>query len=341
MDPLSQGLLGAALAVSFARRERVRAAAIAGALGGMAADLDVLIRSDSDPLLAIEFHRHFTHALPFVPIGGLLVALGLWYLFRMRSMPFKLLYLFTTLGYLTHGLLDACTSYGTRLYWPLSNERVSWSIVSIIDPLFTIPLLIILIISLRKQSVRWMQGGLALCLAYLAFGWTQHQRAADYVAEIAAGRGHSVERAILNPTIFNNILWRSVYQSGGKYYVDAVYVPPFGKRKMREGSSVDVVNAETVFPELPADSQQRNDIARFNYFSQSYLYHHPSEPMILADLRYGTLPYDLLSMWGVKVNPATPDSHVTFEHMRHITDENLDEFKRMLRGNLQENPAKE
>ncbi len=37
-------------------------------------DMDVLIRSASDPLLAIEYHRHFTHALAFIPVGGLIAA---------------------------------------------------------------------------------------------------------------------------------------------------------------------------------------------------------------------------------------------------------------------------
>ena len=78
MDPVTQGALGAAASVALlGRRSPVSAPALAamGWLGGMAADLDVLIRSSSDPLLAIEYHRHFTHSLAFVPLGGLIVAL--------------------------------------------------------------------------------------------------------------------------------------------------------------------------------------------------------------------------------------------------------------------------
>ena len=52
-------------------------------------------------------------------------------------MSFKQIYLFSFLGYFSHGLLDACTSYGTVLFWPLSNQRVGLNIISIIDPLFT------------------------------------------------------------------------------------------------------------------------------------------------------------------------------------------------------------
>ena len=57
-----------------------------------------------------------------------------------------------TLGYSTHGLLDACTSYGTQLFWPFSNERISWNNISIVDPLFTIPVLILVVIAIRTKK---------------------------------------------------------------------------------------------------------------------------------------------------------------------------------------------
>src|SRR5690606_29471703 len=60
-----------------------------GALGGMAPDLDVIIRSASDPLLALEYHRHFTHSLAFIPIGGLLVAAPFLWLARDQPREHK------------------------------------------------------------------------------------------------------------------------------------------------------------------------------------------------------------------------------------------------------------
>ena len=44
------------------------------------------------------------------------------------------------------------------------------------------------------------------------------------MTKIAANRGHKIERILLNSTIANNILWRSVHQFGDNYYVDAVYI---------------------------------------------------------------------------------------------------------------------
>jgi len=129
LDPLTQGLAGALAAQAGAPGRRMRIAAAAGGLAGMAPDLDVLIRSARDSLLAIEYHRHFTHALAFIPLGGLTVALVLWWpLRRLRpGLGFVSLYLWCLLGYASHGLLDTMTSYCTRLLWPRRLESRIWN----------------------------------------------------------------------------------------------------------------------------------------------------------------------------------------------------------------------
>ena len=63
MDLLTQGLLGGALASAAANREEARRAAFVGFGAALLADADVFIGSPGDPLLKLEFHRHFTHAL--------------------------------------------------------------------------------------------------------------------------------------------------------------------------------------------------------------------------------------------------------------------------------------
>ena len=77
MDPVTQGVLGATLPQATVKKSHIVYAGILGLLGGMAPDLDVLIRSPNDPLLFLEFHRQFTHSLFFIPIGGLICALVL------------------------------------------------------------------------------------------------------------------------------------------------------------------------------------------------------------------------------------------------------------------------
>ena len=110
MDPISQGTVGAAFAQSTANKKNILRIGIIGFLAGLAPDLDVLIRSSNDPILFLEYHRQFSHSLFFIPFGSLIVALLIYPLVK-GSMSFKTVYVASFLGYATHGLLDACTSY--------------------------------------------------------------------------------------------------------------------------------------------------------------------------------------------------------------------------------------
>ena len=115
MDPLSQGTVGAAFAQSIAYKNNIFKIGFIGFLAGLIPDLDVLIQSSTDPILSLEYHRQFTHSLFFIPFGSLIVALLIFPLVK-SSMSLKTVYFASLLGYATHGLLDACTSYGTQLF---------------------------------------------------------------------------------------------------------------------------------------------------------------------------------------------------------------------------------
>ena len=118
MDPFSHAIVGATCAGALRLSGiSTRTAIVSGALAGMAPDLDILIRSSQYPLLALKYHRHFTHALAFAPLGALLTALPLFGILRLMKLQprFYALYLAMLLGFLSHGILDAMTNYGTHL----------------------------------------------------------------------------------------------------------------------------------------------------------------------------------------------------------------------------------
>ena len=333
MDPVSQGLLGAVFAGSFSKKKDMKFTSFCGAIGGIAPDLDVFIRSGSNPLLAIEYHRHFTHSLVFVPFGSLIVAFFL-YLSFLKKKDFKTIFIFTTLGFLSHGFLDSCTSYGTSLFWPFSESRVSWNIISVIDPIYTFILFVFLILSFILKSSNLIKLGFCMSFLYLGYGLGKHMNVEKLISKLARDRGHKIERLLLNPTIGNVILWRSVYQYKNNYFIDAVYVPFVGKSKLKVGTSVGVINKETVFPEISKDSLQRNDIRKFSYFSQDFVFLHPDFKNTIADLRYGTLPHDYRSLWGIEVDPNENEKHVIFKKLRNFKNEHYKKFWEMLNGNL-------
>ena len=221
MDPISQGTVGAAFAQSTANKSNIIKIGIIGFLAGLAPDLDVLIRSQNDPILFLEYHRQFSHSLFFIPLGSLIVALLIFPLFK-KSMSLKTIYTASFLGYATHGLLDACTSYGTLLFWPFSNERVTWNNISIIDPLFTIPALILIGIAIKTRKKIFSFFAIGWITFYLSLGFVQYERALSAAIELAESRGHVAERMTLKPSFGNLILWKSIYQYEEDFYVDAI-----------------------------------------------------------------------------------------------------------------------
>ncbi len=332
MDIVTQGLLGAALAQTTARSRsapdiaEVRVATLVGALAGMAPDVDALLRSQTDPLLFLDYHRHFTHALVFIPLGAAIVALVLAP-FLGRRLGFGRLYLYAFSGYVLAGLLDACTSYGTHLFWPFMDRATSWHIIAIVDPVFSLILLIAVVWSFlkRRRASAWI--GLSCCAGYLLLaGWQQHQ-ALTSATTLASSRNHAPVHHIVKPTIGNIILWRSVYQWDGQIYADAIRVAPFAQAKTYAGESAPLLTQTA----LKGDALPDPALERFARFSEGWLVSHPTRSGLVGDARFSMLPTDLIPLWGIEPDPG----HIS--GFRFVTDRTLsrtdrERFTHMLFG---------
>lgn len=307
MDPLTHSLLGGTLvrALQPDSQRKARIWGIAGLLGAMAPDLDVLIQSSQNPTLLLKFHRHFTHSLAFIPLGGLFVGFVLWLLAR-RTVSLRDLWLASTIGYATHSLLDACTSYGTLLLWPFSLQRISWDVISIVDPIVTVPLLFGFLLSSLLKSRRPALVFLLMVAVYFSFGIFQHERARAFQQRIAHERGTSLERGRVMPSLANLFVWRSIYESGGKLYVDAIRVAPFRKAQVWEGGSTAKWDIREI--SLSPGSSLREKLELYQWFSEDYLAKKSIGSSIqLYDLRYSPLPQGLEPLWGIQFDLDHPD----------------------------------
>ncbi len=334
MDLLTQGLLGASLSSSVALKKRsYKISCVAGFLGGLLPDFDILIRSKSDPLLFLDFHRHFTHSIFFCPIGSVFLAL-LLYLIQKKTFKFSELYLYCFLGFLSHGLLDALTSYGTNLFWPFSNERISLNIISIIDPIYTLILFFSLAFFYFFKSKKIIKVGILCSIFYLFICFIKHERVEKIVYQIAEQKKHDIEKLLIKPTIGNNFLWRTIYLYNGIYHINVVYMPNFKRGYYIKGDTVRFIDKEKILPELGINSTQRNDILRFAKFSNEYIYFHPSYKNVIADLRYGKMPYDSESLWGIKYDIEKPNDHVKYLNLRNYEKSDYKKYWEMVKGNL-------
>ena len=329
MDPISQGTVGAAFAQSTANKNNLLKIGVIGFIAGLAPDLDILIRSSTDPILFLEYHRQFTHSLLFIPLGALIVT-GFLYPFFKKSMGFKTVYLASFLGYATHGLLDACTSYGTLLFWPFSNERITWNNISIVDPLFTIPVLVFLGIAIKTRKRLFSFFAIGWIIFYLSLGFIQYDRALKVANQIALSRGHNPERLTLKPSFGNLILWKSIYQHQDAFYVDAIRAVQ--SITWCSGESIKAFDYQRHLPNLAKDSQQRKDIERFRWFSQDYL-GFDTENNLVTDARYSMIPNQITPMWELVIDVQRGiNEHAIWWAGRDLDQGQLDLFKAMLSG---------
>ncbi len=329
MDPISQGTVGAAFAQSSANKKNILRIGIIGFLAGLAPDLDVLIRSSNDPILFLEYHRQFSHSLFFIPFGSLIVALLIFPLVK-GSMGFKTVYLASFLGYATHGLLDACTSYGTQLFWPFSSERVTWNNISIVDPIFTIPVIILVAIAITKKRRIFSFFAIGWIVFYLSLGFVQYERALSAAIELADSRGHNAQRLTLKPSFGNLILWKSIYQHEETFYVDAIRTVQSSTWCL--GESIRIFDYQYHLPDLDKDSQQAKDIERFRWFSQDYL-GYEEEKKLVTDIRYSMIPNQIKPMWGLVIDDQRgKNEHAIWWTSRSLDKSQRDLFTEMLSG---------
>lgn len=321
VDPLTHSLLGASLGYAVFGRRLGRTAAAVGALAAFAPDADVFIRSASDPLLAIEYHRHFTHALAFAPVGAAVTA-SFWMLrARWRSQRLQL-WACALLAYLSHGLLDAATSYGTQLLWPFSNHRSGFDVISIIDPPFTLWLAVGLFWSLRTKRLAGAIVALALSAAYLGFGVVQHERALAAQARLAVARGHAPERFEAMPTVGNNLVWRTLYVHAGQIYSDRLRVGWFSAPTVREGWALPLIEYGNLNDVEKARSAPQQSFPRFHWFSDGWVARSPGDATLLADMRYSLSSEAFDPIWGIRFTP--PGAPTTVEWVNRTRERKIE-----------------
>ena len=298
MDPLTHALAGATLAWAATGHRLGRRSLAISATAALLPDIDVLIRSAADPLLAIEHHRGFTHSLLFIPLGGLVAALP--FAVRLDRRRWRWAVLAGILAYASHTFLDAATTYGTQWFWPFSRLRVGLDVVSIIDPLFTLVCMAGLIAAWLARR-RIVVVALALCVAWLAAGFVQRERAVAAQAQLASARGDRPDRGEVFPTIGNTLVWRSIYESDGILRIDRIRVPWLGDSTYAAVDAVPLTTAGAA----QRDARLRRDFERFAWFSGGWTARAPNDATVIGDARYSMRTDRYEPVWGIRLRPGS------------------------------------
>ena len=334
MDSLSQIALGSAVAIGvMGRRTAVWKAALWGGIAGTLPDLDALI-DHGDDLLNMVLHRAESHSLLYLTLLSPLLAWVAWRFDRpQEGIPRRAapsgnrappggsdprsggawghwtLALWAVL--FTHPLLDTMTVYGTQLLQPFTDHPYAVGSIFIIDPAYTLPLIVGVVAALRAtdrtRGLRWNTAGLLLSTGYLAWS-ALAQVHVEQVARTALERQGQVPGALLvTPAPLQTLLWRVVAlpaDAADPHFREA-YVSVFDQgRPLRWTEHVRGAD-------LLAQHAQAAPVARLSHFAKGFVKATvtPDGQLRITDLRMGQEPayvfnFDLGQLPSVGAGPA-------------------------------------
>lgn len=191
----------------------------------------------------------------------------------------------------THPILDAFTTFGTRLFWPFSDVRVSLSNISIVDPIYTIPFLATVIAcgfysrtDRRRQITNWV--GIGVSCFYMMTTMLTRQHVDKVMESSLSKEGIVPDKMMATPTIFNNILWFSIAQKDSNYYCGYYSI-------LDREAKIDSIRVLSQNQYLVKEFMQQKELKILTWFSDQYynLMDLGNGRLQYNDLRYGTLSF--------------------------------------------------
>ena len=244
MDPVTHVVAGVLL--GQAARDRFPAGRALVPLAAFAAwmpDVDNIV-TFFGPEAYMRYHRGYTHSL----LGGLAMAGLLAFLTShfWKGARLGRLFVLYFLCVLSHLFLDCITSYGTGVFLPFSDARVSFPSVFIIDPIYTLALIVLAVASLRRPAARksLAVAGLAVMLAWPALGYGVGQFAAARARTLLADRGEAVTDVQAQPDAFAPLWWKIIADEGGQYVL----------------TGLDLLSPDTLLPERRYQKAGRGEL---------------------------------------------------------------------------------
>lgn len=289
MDSLTQLTLGAAVGEAAAGRQVGRRAMLWGAVCGTFPDLDTFIPL-GDAVSDFTYHRGASHSLLVL---AALTPLFVWLILRLHPRTRDRRARWAVLVYLafaTHVLLDSFTVYGTQIFWPVWTTPMTWSTIFIIDPLYTLPLLVGVIAALvagRKRS--WGHGantaGLVLSTAYLAWTLGVKLHVENVAHRSLQEQQITVTDVLTTPAPFNSVLWRILAVNDERYYegfhslLDDTTTVRFTSRPR----NLELIQREPLRGSWP--------VQRLQWFTNNfYAVERAGDDVAITDLRMGVEP---------------------------------------------------
>ena len=224
IDTITQIALGAAVGEAVLGKKVGNKAMLWGAVGGTIPDLDVLVNPFISGVAQLGFHRGFSHsfvfAILFAPVFGWLI----YKYYRGAGARWRDWSWLAFWSIVTHPILDWFTMYGTQLLQPFSDYPAAIGSIFIIDPVYTIPLIIAAFWIRRLPNDAKLRrkiniASLAFTTGYLLLGVAIKFHVEATFADSLKAQNIKYERIFSNPTPFNIILWMAIADDGDGQWV--------------------------------------------------------------------------------------------------------------------------
>jgi inner membrane protein len=287
LDSVTQLALGAAVGEATLGRKLGSKAIVWGAIIGTLPDLDVFVPF-GDPVKDFTYHRSFSHS---VLVDVLLTPLIVWLILKLHPQTTDHRRGWMVMVYLvlaTHALLDSFTIYGTQIFWPIWTEPMTWSTIFIIDPLYTLPLLVGVTCALAAgRSAGWGHRanavGLVLSTLYLAWSVGAKLHVDGVARESLAARSLPYTKLMSGAGPLNTLLWRVVAMDADGYY-EGSYSLLDSRRAMR----FERYPSRT---ELLRGLEDHWPVRRLQWFTKGfYSVGLEGDGIVITDLRMGVEP---------------------------------------------------
>jgi inner membrane protein len=286
MDSLTQIVLGAAVGEAVLGRKVGNKAILYGAIAGTIPDLDTFVGNFFDTITAIEIHRGFTHSIVFsvifAPIFGWIISK----IENFEGVTWKNWSWLMFWGLFTHPLLDAHTTWGTQLFWPF-DLRLAYKNIFVIDPLYTLPFLIFLILAMRRKRTdpkrrKYNNLGLIVSSIYLLLITPALKYYAFQKFETALeNQNIPYERMDTRPTPLNAILWTANIETQDSFLI--------GNYSIFDTQPISFYSVPKNY-ELATNIQNDPNLNRLIQISEGwYTFSEENEALYFNDLRFGNL----------------------------------------------------
>ncbi len=224
MDSLTHIVIGGAIGELTLGKKLGNKAIFVGAIANTIPDLDVFTTQfASSPEMALHMHRGYTHAFFTHPFMALPFAYLTYHIFKKEISLLKW-FLFYVFSFIIHVLLDGCTTYGTQMLLPFTNKLISWNNLSVVDPLFTIPVLLFFIavwFFKKENNFRRKIAAISLVLSMIYLGTSTMNKfnSIKVFKENLQQQNIQYTQFSTTPTMFTSWLWNLIAYNDSTMYL--------------------------------------------------------------------------------------------------------------------------